>query len=185
MAEYKEAFALFDKDGDGSITSVELGAVLKASGHVASETELKDMVNEIDADGDGKIDLKEFIALMERHSSEGSEQAELKEAFKVFDKDGNGSITKSELRQAMKDLGEKLTDKEIDAMIQEVDEDANGEINFEEFSKMMTGEKSAPPAPAQPVVAQSTVVSKPVAVEEGVAADVVPASSNNHAAPAA
>ncbi|KAJ1820379.1 hypothetical protein LPJ60_003244 [Coemansia sp. RSA 2675] len=164
MAEYKEAFALFDKDGDGTITAKELGEVLKASGHAATETDLRDMVNEIDADGNGTIDLQEFIALMERHSSKSCEQEELREAFKVFDKDDNGFITKSELRQAMKDLGENLTDKEIDAMILEVDDDANGEIDFKEFSKMMTGDKTAQPAPSQPIAVQPVAV-QPVAVQ--------------------
>ena len=63
---------------------------------------------------------------------------ELKEAFKVFDQDGNGFITPSELRQVMANLGEALTDEEIDQMIKEADMDGDGQVNYEEFVRLMT-----------------------------------------------
>ena len=51
FAEFKEAFALFDKDGDGSITTKELGTVMRSLGQNPTESELQDMINEVDADG--------------------------------------------------------------------------------------------------------------------------------------
>ena len=62
---------------------------------------------------------------------------ERKEAFKVFDKDGKGFDSASELRHVMKNLGEKLTDEEVDEMIREADVDGDGQINYEEFVKVM------------------------------------------------
>src|SRR5690242_11259047 len=53
-------------------------------------------------------------------------------AFKVFDKDGNGFISAAELRHVMTNLGEKLTDEEVDEMIREADIDGDGQINYEE-----------------------------------------------------
>ena len=55
----------------------------------------------------------------------------------VFDKDGNGFISAAELRHVMTNLGEKLTDEEVDEMIREADVDGDGQINYEEFVKMM------------------------------------------------
>ena len=55
----------------------------------------------------------------------------------VFDKDGNGFISAAELRHVMTNLGEKLTDEEVDEMIAEADVDGDGQINYEEFVKMM------------------------------------------------
>ena len=49
--EFKEAFSLFDKDGDGTITSKELGTVMRSLGQNPTEAELQDMINEVDADG--------------------------------------------------------------------------------------------------------------------------------------
>ena len=63
------------------------------------------------------------------------EEEELKEAFRVFDKDGNGFISAAELRHIMTNLGEKLTDEEVDEMIREADIDGNDQINYEEFVK--------------------------------------------------
>lgn len=50
-AEFKEAFKLFDKDGDGTITTKELGTVMRSLGQNPTEAELQDMVNEVDEDG--------------------------------------------------------------------------------------------------------------------------------------
>ena len=49
--EFKEAFSLFDKDGDGTITTKELGTVMRSLGQNPTEMELQDMINEVDADG--------------------------------------------------------------------------------------------------------------------------------------
>ena len=51
LIEFKEAFSLFDKDGDGTITTKELGTVMRSLGQNPTEAELQDMINEVDADG--------------------------------------------------------------------------------------------------------------------------------------
>jgi hypothetical protein len=59
----------------------------------------------------------------------------------VFDKDGNGFISAAELRHIMTNLGEKLTDEEVDEMIREADVDGDGQINYDEFVDMMMQSK--------------------------------------------
>ncbi|KAJ3356891.1 hypothetical protein HDU91_005500 [Kappamyces sp. JEL0680] len=137
IAEFKEAFSLFDKDGDGTITTKELGTVMRSLGQNPTEAELQDMINEVDADGNGTIDFPEFLTMMARKMKDTDSEEEIKEAFKVFDKDGNGFISSAELRHVMTNLGEKLTDEEVDEMIREADVDGDGQINYEEFVKMM------------------------------------------------
>ncbi|EPZ33241.1 EF-hand [Rozella allomycis CSF55] len=137
IAEFKEAFSLFDKDGDGTITTKELGTVMLSLGQNPTEAELQDMINEVDADGNGTIDFPEFLTMMARKMKDTDSEEEIKEAFKVFDKDGNGFISAAELRHVMTNLGEKLTDEEVDEMIREADVDGDGQINYEEFVKMM------------------------------------------------
>eukprot|EP00004_Rigifila_ramosa_P025521 TRINITY_DN7653_c0_g1_i1.p1 TRINITY_DN7653_c0_g1~~TRINITY_DN7653_c0_g1_i1.p1 ORF type:complete len:176 (+),score=59.80 TRINITY_DN7653_c0_g1_i1:78-530(+) len=141
IAEFKEAFSLFDNDGDGTITTKELGTVMRSLGQNPTETELQDMVNEVDTDTNGSIDFPEFLAMMARKMKDTDSQEEIREAFKVFDKDGNGFISAAELRHVMTNVGEKLTDGEVDEMIREADVDGDGQINYDEFVKMMMTSK--------------------------------------------
>ncbi|OLY84822.1 Protein arginine N-methyltransferase 3 [Smittium mucronatum] len=140
IAEFKEAFQLFDKDGDGSVTTQELGIVMRSLNQNPSDAELADMINEIDADGNGTIDFPEFLTLMARKMKDTDTEEEIKEAFKVFDKDGNGYISAAELKHVMTSLGEKMTEAEVEEMIREADIDGDGQINLDEFLKMMAAE---------------------------------------------
>uniref|UniRef100_A0A8B9X5N6 Calmodulin 3 n=1 Tax=Bos mutus grunniens TaxID=30521 RepID=A0A8B9X5N6_BOSMU len=133
IAEFKEAFSLFDKDGDGTITTKELGTVMRSLGQNPTEAELQDMINEVDADGNGTIDFPEFLTMMARKMKDTDSEEEIREAFRVFDKDGNGYISAAELRHVMTNLGEKLTDEEVDEMIREADIDGDGQVNYEVF----------------------------------------------------
>ncbi|ONK78548.1 uncharacterized protein A4U43_C02F19990 [Asparagus officinalis] len=119
------------------ITTKELGTVMRSLGQNPTEAELQDMINEVDADGNGTIDFPEFLNLMARKMKDTDSEEELKEAFRVFDKDQNGFISAAELRHVMTNLGEKLTDEEVDEMIREADVDGDGQINYEEFVKVM------------------------------------------------
>ncbi|KAL3108379.1 hypothetical protein niasHT_015301 [Heterodera trifolii] len=136
MVEYKEAFRLFDKDGNGSISCKELGVAMRSLGQNPTEQELLDMVNEVDVDGSGTIDFAEFCQMMKRMNKE-NDQEMIREAFRVFDRDGNGFITAEEFRYFMTHMGEQFSDEEVDEIINEVDIDGDGQIDYEEFVKMM------------------------------------------------
>ena len=137
ISEFKEAFSLFDMDGDGTITTKELGKVMRSLGQNPSEADLQDMINEVDSDGNGTIDFPEFLTMMARKMKDTDSEEEIKEAFKVFDKDGNGFISAAELSHVMTHLGETLSDDEVAEMIREADIDGDGQINYDEFVKMM------------------------------------------------
>ncbi|XP_053214781.1 calmodulin-A-like [Panonychus citri] len=141
IAEFKEAFKLFDKDLDGRITSTELGIVMRSLGQRATEAELKNMVTLVDQDGNGTIEFNEFLHMMSRKMKETDKEEELREAFRVFDRNGDGFINAAELRHVMTNLGEKLTDEEVEDMIKEADLDGDGLVNYDEFVTVLMAPK--------------------------------------------
>lgn len=86
-------------------------------GQCLTETELQDMINQVDIDQNGTIDFTEFLTCMLAKMNEEDTEEDLKEAFKIFDWDGNELISKEELKNAMESLGESLTDTELDDLI--------------------------------------------------------------------
>ncbi|KAJ8895211.1 hypothetical protein PR048_000536 [Dryococelus australis] len=98
---------------------------------ILSETELRDMVNEVDQDGNGTIEFNEFLQMMSKKMKGAESGEELREAFRVFDKNNDGLISSTELRHVMTNLGEKLSDEEVDDMIREADLDGDGMVNYE------------------------------------------------------
>jgi calmodulin len=108
-------------DSDGSITNWELGIVMRSLGQNPTEAEVQDMIDEVDANGNGTIEFPEFLTMMARKMRDTDGEEQIKEAFRVFDKDGNGYISAAELRDVMTSLGENLSDIEIDEMIREAD----------------------------------------------------------------
>jgi Ca2+-binding EF-hand superfamily protein len=155
-----EAFKVFDTDSSGSISTEELGKVMRSLGQSPNEIELRDMIKEVDVDLSGTIDFQEFKALMV--SQQGDRTSRLKLAFSVFDEDNSGQITAQELRSVMSQFG--LTDKELDEMLQEVDNDGDASIDFNEFCKLVpeeseitTGYKDLPIPPSSSLKTNTTV----------------------------
>lgn len=137
LDEYRAAFDLFDEDGNNAISKEELENVMKKLGLNPTDDELRDMIREHDTDESGQIEFEEFCELLAQRMEGEDKEENLRAAFRTFDQDGSGKISPQELRQVMINLGEKLTDQEIQEMIQEADCDGDGQINYEEFVKMM------------------------------------------------
>ncbi|ELT92862.1 hypothetical protein CAPTEDRAFT_169349 [Capitella teleta] len=143
IAEVQEVFSLFDKDGDGNILPKEAGAVLRSLGYNPSQAEIDKIVDDFEADGGESLDFSEFLAMLPQIQKTGDSEEEVEEAFRVFDKESNGFLSAAELRHIMTNMGEKLTDEEVDEMISCADTDSNGEINYKDFIKMLLAQASA------------------------------------------
>eukprot|EP00941_MAST-03F_sp_MAST-3F-sp1_P001962 g1962.t1 len=138
VAEFKEAFNLFDADGGGDIDGEELGEVMRSLGQDPTPEEVQAMIDEVDEDGGGTIDFDEFLEMMAKLMQEGNnDEEETIEAFKVLDRDGSGAISAEELYFIATHLGEKATDEEIQQLIRESDIDGDGQIGYEEFLKLV------------------------------------------------
>lgn len=145
MDEIRSIFSRFDKNGDGKISASEVIDSLGELGTKISIEEVQCMIKEFDTDGDGYIDLDEFVQFIQIGGLDGGGadskaggNKELKDAFDLYDIDKNGLISAMELHKVMKMLGMKSTISDCKKMIRKVDEDGDGNVNFEEFKKMMS-----------------------------------------------
>merc|ERR1712212_363575 len=136
-AEIREAFDLFDSDGAGTINIKELKVALRALGFEPKKEELKALIQEVDADANGAIDFNDFMKIMSQKMHEREPKDEIMKAFKLFDDDQTGKVSFKNLKSIAKQLGENLTDEELQEMIDEADMDGDGEVSEAEFFRMM------------------------------------------------
>lgn len=135
--EIREAFELFDTDGSGYIDVKELKVAMRALGFEPKKEEIKRMINEVDKEGTGKIDFSDFLSVMTQKMAEKDSKEEILKAFRLFDDDETGKISFKNLKRVAKELGENLTDEELQEMIDEADRDGDGEVNQQEFLRIM------------------------------------------------
>lgn len=135
ISHLKKVFETIDKNGDGNITMKELKDGLK---DVKNRDELIAIMEGADTDSSGAINYTEFIAATMEQNMYLKEE-NLRNAFKMFDKDGSGKISIEEMKQALGAGVDDQTqdDEEWNKLIDEVDIDGDGEIDFEEFISMM------------------------------------------------
>eukprot|EP01084_Bolivina_argentea_P270276 459533_1 len=145
IEKLKEAFALFDKDGSGSIEKEELLDILIQLDPRMTRDEFEKLLAEYDTDGDGQIDWPEFVVLMKPaivdinfdDTDAKMTEEDMKSAFNIADADGSGMIEKEELGSLLASLGQALTIDDLDALFIELDADKSGGIDFDEFKNLM------------------------------------------------
>lgn len=131
--EIKEAFQLFDINGDGYLDYHELKVALRALGFDLSKKEVLEVIEEYDSDNRKQISYLDFYKYVAAKIVERDPVEEIKRAFQLFDDDGTGKISLKNLRRVAKELGENMTEEELVAMIDEFDLDEDGEISLDEF----------------------------------------------------
>ncbi len=135
--EYKDAFEMFDKNKDGKITITELANVMRSLNLDPTEEELKEMIDEVDLDGNGEIDFEEFVTLMNRRSKETDTEEVILNAFRVFDIEGNGLLSITDMRHIMINMTNSGLEDDLDDILINADTDGDGFIKYEEFIRML------------------------------------------------
>jgi len=135
-----KVFKAFDKNGDGKLDMAEVKeGYLEHYGRIMSDQEVEQMFAAVDTDNSGFIDYTEFVVAATNQQNLTS-QEKLQAAFKMFDKDDSGKISADEIREVLCFGGtNQLSVEAVDQIIKQVDENGDGEIEFEEFVAMMKG----------------------------------------------
>jgi calmodulin len=135
--EFREAFAIFDKDNDGVISFQELGELMKLLGQTLKDGEINEIQENVDLEKKGVIDFKDFLAFMVRKITDSNQEPNLIDGFKIFDRNKDGLIDSHELFEVLTSLGIEVKEDEVDEMVKESDMDGDGYINYDEFVKLI------------------------------------------------
>lgn len=138
MDDYREAFGLFDRVGDGKVAYEQVADIMRALGQNPTNKEVKGILGNPSPEdmASKRVDFEGFLPMLQTiiNSPNKGTLDDYVEGLRVFDKEGNGTVMGAELRIVLSTLGEKMTEAEIDALMQG-QEDENGCINYEAFVK--------------------------------------------------
>ncbi|KAF8563991.1 hypothetical protein P879_09695 [Paragonimus westermani] len=132
LERLRRAFSVFDKNGDGEIDTVELTNVLRMLGKNPSPAEVAEIMKR-----SGTINFPEFLAMMLQKKKCSQLDADLRTSFQYYDKNKDGYICNEELRSVLRKHPGPLSQVDINMLIQEVDRDGDGRLNYEEFLTLM------------------------------------------------
>ncbi|XP_033763476.1 neo-calmodulin-like [Pecten maximus] len=133
----KQTFALLDSYGDGSIAMEEMGLVIRSLGHYPSEAQIKELqraAEESDHNETGRISFPEFLSLYTSFKKLIPKNVnpiqDMRVAFQTLYQDTDESISVDHLRRILSNCGEKLSEEEVDEILEDADVDGKGNINY-------------------------------------------------------
>ena len=152
LGEIREAFDLFDTNGNGYITLKDLKVALRALGFEPAKQEIKRLISNInssaqtrenDKDKEGlvTIDFEDFKDIMTTKMSERDGEAQLEKAFILFSQ-SKDHIGLEDLQRIANELGEDMTEDELRQMIYEAEsdkpeEERTGTVSIEDFMQIL------------------------------------------------
>jgi calmodulin len=143
MVKVKAAISIYGNAADMTITTKQLGPVLRALDTNPTERELADFIASADPTGTGTLDMNQFIPIYKRKLNDTDTNAELIEAFTVLDRDRNGHISVPEFRYFMVRLGEQLSEEDVDKLIAVADPGKTGFVDYQVFAKTLLPPREA------------------------------------------
>ncbi|XP_068247435.1 troponin C-like [Palaemon carinicauda] len=140
MHALRKAFATVDKTKSGFVDIKDIEGIFNNMGTAFDIDDLNETIRRVDIDQDGKINFDKFVIIASNFMQDDDDETitnELREAFRLYDKEGNGYITTGTLREILRELDNNLSDTDLNDIIEEIDEDGKGKVDFEGFRELM------------------------------------------------
>jgi centrin-1 len=118
--------------------NLELKAAMVSLGFDLRDANVYQMISDLDSDGNAQIDFDEWVHLMSNRVSVSSSKASILKIFPLYDDEKTDHISVKNLRRVAVDLGEEISEEELQEMIDRADLDRDGLVNFEEFYTILT-----------------------------------------------
>lgn len=138
LLEYKEMFAVFDKDGDNKITMHEMYALVQACGYSAQESEIDDICSSLDQNGENLFSVDDFLKVAEHFNQQINMEEMLTTCCKVFFGEDT-RIQQEKLQDILQTLGNPLTNDEIKQLFFNIFPDDEDEIEVSDFVNKILG----------------------------------------------
>lgn len=136
VAEFREAFDMFDRDGEGTIGRSEFTAMMKTLGLELSDAELQTLWDKVDMDKSGEIEFEEMLETLRKNLVPLSREQQVTEAYDAFDIEGHGYVRGSDIARVMRSMGETISDREADELLRAANSD-RGRMNKHEFIALL------------------------------------------------
>lgn len=134
----RETFDLFDRDSNGTICKDELVKIMRALGQNMTREEIDVMMVKYDKSETGNLDYDEYKAVIEANKLQPCEvETQLRQAFLVFDRDKSGTLNPTELAEILQQMGDPLTQREVNHIMKKIDTNGDGKIGVDEFVKFL------------------------------------------------
>lgn len=136
---YKEIFDLFDINGIGSLSPNDLRNALEMFGYHPKRTIVYQIISDLDSDESGGISFNEFLKIMTDQTRPCDEDTEedYKRIFEYFDCDEKNYMNKEDIQNVAMELNENLTDEELNAIMEKLDPEGTGKVDFKTFYRNM------------------------------------------------
>ena len=131
LAQYREAFKLFDKNEDGVIDFNEFTEVTQSIGMDSKPESIKLIVDTIGSDN--KVSFTQFMNVMTGKMKNMDSKKDVMKAFEVFDEQKNGLVRASQLKHLLRTFYNVMSVQECDALINEAEPDGDGNIRYSKF----------------------------------------------------
>ena len=133
LGKLMDLFSRFDTNNDGSISGHELLVLLESLGHKSSDRQIKAFLKSVDTNNSGSIEFGEFVNMLAKKKA----LEPFQKMFREIDKNGDGYLSAAELRTALQQLDQNMTEADLAKFFNTADINGDGRVDFIEFAIAM------------------------------------------------